>query len=109
MCESSQPTAVGHSTRKTGQLVVHRSSARRHRNLTFMGSRNKVLWPLLVVRDEQTMTLPQLLTVFMLGGGAGTLGVSLAAAMVLVVPVVMAYMFLQRYFIESVAGVGVKG
>lgn len=76
---------------------------------TFMGSWNEVLWPLLVVRDQQTMTLPQLLTVFTLGGGAGTLGVSLAAAMVLVVPVVVAYMFLQRYFIESMAGAGVKG
>ena len=74
-----------------------------------MGSWNEVLWPLLVVRDERIMTLPQLLTVFTLGGGAGTLGVSLAAAMVLVVPVVVAYMFLQRYFIESMAGAGVKG
>ena len=76
---------------------------------TFMGSWNEVLWPLLVVRDQGTMTLPQLLTVFALGGGAGTLAVSLAAAMVLVVPVVIAYMFLQRYFIESMAGAGVKG
>ena len=39
--------------------------------LTFMGAWNEVLWPLLVVRDEQLMTLPQLLTVFSLGGGAG--------------------------------------
>lgn len=76
---------------------------------TFMGAWNEVLWPLLVVRDQDVMTLPQLLTVFQLGGGAGTLGVSLAAAMVLVVPVVAAYIFLQRYIIESVAGAGVKG
>lgn len=76
---------------------------------TFMGSWNEVLWPLLVVRDQQLMTLPQMLTVFALGGGAGTLGVSLAAAMVLVVPVVLAYAFLQRWFIESMAGAGVKG
>ena len=76
---------------------------------TFMGSWNEVLWPLLVVREQQLMTLPQLLTVFALGGGAGSLGVSLAAAMILVVPVVIAYVFLQRYFIESMAGSGVKG
>src|SRR5215216_5176784 len=76
---------------------------------TFMGSWNEVLWPLLVVRDQQLMTLPQLLTVFALGGGAGSMGVSLASAMVLVVPVVVAYVFLQRYFIESMAGSGVKG
>ncbi len=76
---------------------------------TFMGSWNEVLWPLLVVREEHLMTLPQLLTVFALGGGAGTFGVSLAAAMVLVVPVVIAYLFLQRQLIESMAGAGVKG
>jgi len=77
--------------------------------VTFMGAWNEVLWPLLVVRDQQLMTMPQLLTVLSLGGGAGSLGVQLAAAMVLVVPVVLAYAFLQRYFIESMAGAGVKG
>ena len=79
--------------------------------LTFMGAWNEVLWPLLVVRDEELMTLPQLLTVFSLGGGAGPrqLATKLAAAMVLVVPVVAAYAFLQRYFIESMASTGIKG
>lgn len=76
---------------------------------TFMGSWNEVLWPLLVVREQQIMTLPQLLTVFALGGGAGSIGVSLASAMVLVVPVVIAYAILQRNFIESMASSGVKG
>lgn len=79
--------------------------------LTFMGAWNEVLWPLLVVRDEQLMTLPQLLTVFSLGGGAGPreLATKLAAAMVMVVPVVAAYTFLQRFFIESMASTGIKG
>jgi multiple sugar transport system permease protein len=76
---------------------------------TFMGSWNEVLWPLLVVREQNLMTLPQLLTVFALGGGAGSIGVSLASAMVLVIPVVVAYAFLQRNFIESMAGAGIKG
>ena len=77
--------------------------------VTFMGSWNEVLWPLLVVRQQSTMTMPQLLTIFTLGGGAGQLGVQLAAAMVLIVPIIIAYAFLQRYFIESMAGAGVKG
>lgn len=76
---------------------------------TFMGSWNEVLWPLLVVREQSLMTLPQLLTVFALGGGAGSLGVSLASTMVLVIPVLVAYLFLQRHFIESMAGSGTKG
>jgi ABC-type glycerol-3-phosphate transport system permease component len=77
----------------------------------FMGSWNEVLWPLLVIREEGLMTLPQLLTVFRMGGAAGPggLAVQLAAAMVLVVPVVVAYLFLQRWFIESMSGTGVKG
>ena len=77
--------------------------------VTFMGAWNEVLWPLLVVREENLMTMPQLLTVFTTGGGAGTMGVQLAAAMVLVLPIVIAYAFLQRYFIASMAGAGVKG
>jgi multiple sugar transport system permease protein len=77
----------------------------------FMGSWNEVLWPLLVIREEGLMTLPQLLTVFRMGGAAGPggLAVQLAAAMVLVVPVVVAYLFLQRWFIESMTGTGLKG
>ena len=79
--------------------------------LVFMGSWNEVLWPLLVIREERLMTLPQLLTVFRMGGGAGPSGlaVQLAASMVLVVPVVAAYVVLQRLFIESMTGTGVKG
>jgi len=79
--------------------------------LVFMGSWNEVLWPLLVIREERLMTLPQLLTVFRMGGGAGPSGlaVQLAASMVLVVPVLVAYVFLQRFFIESFTGSGVKG
>src|SRR5258705_447983 len=76
---------------------------------TFMGSWNEVLWPLLVVREAHLMTLPQLLTVFALGGGAGSVGVSLASAMALLVPIVGAYAFLQRTFIESMAGAGLTG
>jgi multiple sugar transport system permease protein len=67
-----------------------------------------IFWPL-SKPVLSIVALPQLLTVFAMGGGAGTVGVSLASAMVLVVPVVVAYAFLQRNFIESMAGSGIKG
>jgi multiple sugar transport system permease protein len=35
--------------------------------LTFIGSWNEVLWPLIVIRDEQLMTMPQLVTLFCSG------------------------------------------
>ncbi|HXX64543.1 MAG TPA: ABC transporter permease subunit, partial [Bacteroidota bacterium] len=78
--------------------------------LTFMGSWNEVLWPLMVVRERSLMTLPQIVTIFTIGGEAETqLGYLLAAATLLSMPVILAYMFFQRYFIESMASSGLKG
>jgi len=78
--------------------------------LTFMASWNDVLWPLIVVRDRSLMTMPQLVTLFVVGGESESqLGSLLAAATLLAVPVIVAYAFFQRYFIESMANTGLKG
>ncbi|HEV8538976.1 MAG TPA: carbohydrate ABC transporter permease [Bacteroidota bacterium] len=78
--------------------------------LTFMASWNEVLWPLLVVRERSLMTMPQLVTLFVIGGQAESqLGALLAAATLLALPVIIAYAFFQRYFIESMASTGIKG
>lgn len=77
--------------------------------LTFMTTWNEVLWPLIVVRDEMVMTLPQLVTLFSVGGRADAqLGVKLASAVVLALPIMIAYSFFQRYFIQSMASSGIK-
>jgi multiple sugar transport system permease protein len=77
--------------------------------LTFMSSWNEVLWPLIVIRNEKLMTMPQLVTIFVLGGQAESqLGVQLASATLLALPIVIAYLFFQRYFIESMATTGLK-
>ncbi len=78
--------------------------------LTFMSTWNEVLWPLIVIRDETLMTMPQLVTLFAVGGRAdGQLGVKLAAAVVLALPIVIAYLFAQKHFIRSMAASGLKG
>ncbi len=78
--------------------------------LTFMSSWNEVLWPLMVVRERSLMTMPQIVTLFTIGGEAeAQLGSLLAAATLLSLPVILAYAFFQRYFIESMASVGLKG
>ena len=77
--------------------------------LTFMTIWNEVLWPLIVIRDRSLMTMPQLVTIFAVGGQAESqLGVQLAAATLLALPVVIAYTLFQRYFIESMATSGLK-
>ncbi len=78
--------------------------------ITFMTNWNDVLWPLIVIRNEKLMTMPQLVTIFAVGGQSeGQLGATLAAATLLAVPIVLVYAFFQRYFIESMAASGLKG
>ena len=77
--------------------------------LTFIGSWNEVLWPLIVIRDEQLMTMPQLVTLFAVGGRADAqLGVKISAAVLLALPVMIAFLFFQRHFIQSMASTGLK-
>jgi len=77
--------------------------------ITFMASWNEVLWPLIVIRDESLMTMPQLVTLFAVGGRADSqLGVKLASAVMLALPIVIAYLFFQKYFIQSMASTGIK-
>ncbi|MGE5679402.1 MAG: carbohydrate ABC transporter permease [Bacillota bacterium] len=77
--------------------------------VTFMGIWNEVLWPIIVIRDEHLMTMPQLVTLFAVGGRAESqLGVKLAAATMLAIPIVVTYAFFQRYFIQSMASTGLK-
>src|SRR5690606_30418363 len=77
--------------------------------ITFMASWNEVLWPLIVIRNEDLMTMPQLITLFAVGGRAESqIGVKLASATLLALPIVLAYLFFQRYFIQSMASTGLK-
>ncbi len=76
----------------------------------FMGIWNEVLWPIIVVRKEALMTMPQMVTLFEVGGQAENLiAVKLAAASLMTIPIVLVYLVLQRYFIESMATTGLKG
>ncbi len=77
--------------------------------LTFMGIWNEVLWPILTIRKSELMVMPQLVALFAIGGAAESqLGVQLAAATLLALPIVIAYAFFQKYFIESMAATGLK-
>jgi ABC-type glycerol-3-phosphate transport system permease component len=77
--------------------------------LSFIGSWNEVLWPLIVIRNEELMTMPQLVTLFAVGGRADSqLGVKIAAAVLLALPVMIAFLFFQKHFIQSMASTGLK-
>jgi multiple sugar transport system permease protein len=77
--------------------------------ITFMTSWNDVLWPIIVIREEHLMTMPQLVTLFAVGGRAmGQLSVKLASATMLALPILIAYLIFQKYFIQSMASTGLK-
>jgi multiple sugar transport system permease protein len=69
---------------------------------------NDVLWPLLVTSDRNLYTVTQGLALAGRSQGIYT-GVALATAVMAILPVIIAYLFLQRYVIRSVISSGVKG
>ena len=77
--------------------------------ITFMTTWNDVLWPIIVMRTEKYMTMPQLVTLYAVGGRSmGQIGMKLASATLLAAPIMVAYVFFQKYFIQSLAASGQK-
>lgn len=77
----------------------------------FMGTWTDLLWPLLIVRDERLRTLELGLAYFNSSIPAfvqPNWPLMMAAAVVVMLPVIVVYLFTQRYFTEGIALSGVK-
>jgi len=76
--------------------------------IEFLASWNDFLWALLVLKDRTVQTLqPGLRT--LQGAYTSEYGLMMAGAVIVALPVLVLYMFLQRYVVESVATTGLKG
>ncbi len=76
--------------------------------ITFLASWNDFLWALLVLKDRAVQTLqPGLRT--LQGAYTSEYGLMMAGAVIVAVPVLLVYIFLQRYVVQSVATSGLKG
>ena len=76
--------------------------------LTFLGSWNNFLWPLVASQSESSYTLPIALSLFSLGQNSTNYGLLLAGAVLVVLPMIVLFLALQRYFVASVISSGVK-
>jgi multiple sugar transport system permease protein len=76
--------------------------------ITFLGSWNDFLWPLLILKDRALLTLPPGLRTLQ-GAFTSEYGQMMAGAAITAVPVLIIYLVLQRYIVESVATSGLKG
>jgi multiple sugar transport system permease protein len=76
--------------------------------LTFLASWNNFLWPLVVAQSQDMFTLPVALALFATGQNNTNFGLLLAGAVVVVVPVLLVFLALQRYFTQGIAMTGFK-
>jgi multiple sugar transport system permease protein len=76
--------------------------------ITFLGAWNDFLWPLLILQDSNLLTLPPGLSKLQ-GAYTSEYGQMMAGAVITSAPVLLLYLFLQRYVVESVATAGLKG
>ena len=76
--------------------------------LTFLGSWNNFLWPLVVAQQEKTYTLPVALALYSTGQNSTQYGLLLAGATVVVLPVLAIFLIFQRRVIEGIATTGIK-
>jgi multiple sugar transport system permease protein len=79
--------------------------------LQFQGTWNGFFWPLIILQDRDKQTFPIGITALkQLSGGFGNNWPPFMAVVVAAtIPILILYIFFQRYFVEGVAASGVKG
>ncbi len=73
----------------------------------FMYNWNDFLWPLLITSSTEMRTLPAGLALFV-GQHVVEYGVVMAGAVLTLLPLLIAFLFAQRYFIQGIAMSGIK-
>ena len=75
---------------------------------TFTASWNELFWPLLVVQSTEMWTI-QLLIAQLKAAEVTDWGMVMAIVSLSVLPTVLIYVMLQRYFVKGIAISGLKG
>jgi multiple sugar transport system permease protein len=76
----------------------------------FMGLWNSYLWPLFVAREDAMMTLPVVLATLQAGPRSLTeWNMIMAGAIITVLPILLIYVFAQRWFVQGFISSGIKG
>ncbi|MET1005565.1 MAG: carbohydrate ABC transporter permease [Propionibacteriaceae bacterium] len=76
--------------------------------ITFIASWNAFLWPLVIGQDSSMWTVQVALSTFLTAQTINLHELFLAAA-VSIAPLVLVFLFLQRYLVQGVAETGIKG
>jgi len=76
--------------------------------LTFLASWNNFLWPLVAAQSQNKYTLPVALALYSQGQNATDYGLLLAGSVLVIAPMVVLFMALQRFFVQGIATTGIK-
>lgn len=76
--------------------------------LSVNGSWNDLLWPMIVASSTNMRTLANGLALF-IGQNTIEYGAAFAGALISLAPMFLLYLFGQKYFVEGMAGAGLKG
>lgn len=75
--------------------------------ITFLGAWNNFLWPAVVAQSQEMYTLPVALNI--LNGHEGThYNLLVAGSVVVIAPILLLFVFLQRFFVQGIATTGIK-
>jgi len=77
--------------------------------LSALASWNSIMWPLIVLRDPDNMTLTFLRYLFMYEGGISSDEMIMAASLISIIPTIVLYVFFRKYIVRSVNFGGTKG
>lgn len=80
--------------------------------LTFIANWNSFLWPMIAIRSDKMLTLPVGIAQFMGSVNSNAqfqYGTALAACCMAIIPTMIVFLLLQRYFVEGIATSGIKG
>jgi len=75
--------------------------------LTFVGAWNSFLWPLIIANDQALYTLSVGLALLQ-GQHASSFALQMAGSTVMVIPVLILFLFVQRYIVEGFNTTGIK-
>jgi multiple sugar transport system permease protein len=77
--------------------------------ISFINNWNNFFWPLVVTNSDSMRTLPIGLRFFMEGEGSGEWQYLMVAATLVVIPPLVVFLMLQKYFVRGIAMTGIKG
>jgi multiple sugar transport system permease protein len=76
--------------------------------LTFLGSWNSLMWPLLVTNNPLLRPIQVGIAAFITDAGT-QVQLLLAAVTISIMPIILLYLVLQRWFTEGIATIGIRG